>query len=327
MPWSYAPKVDFDQSEFQWAYWNVGCQEQDLFGELCERFNKMPTPTFISDPEAFHRDVAEIALQADDKEDFFARMEKRKEKRLNELLNLRKELWPLFHRSSSVNTEQLLHFTRFYNFASLDTILALCASLLPRNQQGKDPSLDDGLYIEEPRHCPGSNLELEGIQASRTNDSEFTDGKRHSMPTPPYHSPSARISTVRSERSPVRARTQPTRASDKRKRTSASQEQRNKRRRTETNEPDGPRAIASPIGGGRGINPPSDVVEPADGSFSDHGVTEELGIVSTGRCHSTGSAEYVGAGNLNSNPLAKRRPHAPRRSSRIAAMAGRTPRG
>lgn len=141
MPGTYAPEVDFDQSEFQWPYWRVGCQEQDLFGELSERFNKMPTPTFIQDPEAFHRDVAEIALQARDKEDFFARMEERKEKRLNELLDFRKELWHLLHRSSSMNTYQLLHFTRFYNFASLDTILALCASLLPQNQHGKDPSL------------------------------------------------------------------------------------------------------------------------------------------------------------------------------------------
>ncbi|KAJ6437975.1 myb-like DNA-binding domain-containing protein [Purpureocillium lavendulum] len=141
MPGTYAPEVDFDQSEFQWTYWRVGCQEQDLFGELSERFNKMPTPTFIQDPEAFHRDVAEIALQARDKGDFFARMEERKEKRLNELLDFRKELWHLLHRSSSMNTYQLFHFTRFYNFASLDTILALCASLLPRNQHGKDPSL------------------------------------------------------------------------------------------------------------------------------------------------------------------------------------------
>lgn len=183
------------------------------------------------------------------------------------------------------------------------------------------------MYIEEPRHRPEFNLGLEGIQASRTNDSDHTDGKRHSMPTPPYHSPSARLNAVRSELSPVGAHTQPTRASNKRKRIPASQGQRNKRRRTESNKQDRPRAIASPTGGGTAIDPPLGVLEPADREFSDHDVPEGLDIVSTRKCLSTGSAEYVGAASPNSKPVAKGRPHAPRRSSRIAAMAGRTPRG
>lgn len=47
----------------------VGVDEADLFGDLHERFNTVPM--FIQDPQAFHRDVSELALRASNKADFY----------------------------------------------------------------------------------------------------------------------------------------------------------------------------------------------------------------------------------------------------------------
>ncbi|KAF4506051.1 hypothetical protein G6O67_006173 [Ophiocordyceps sinensis] len=196
MPWTEAPAVDFDQQpEYQWPFWEAGFQEDDLFGELHQRFNTMPNPTFIQDPDAFHHDVAEIACKALDKDDFLARLQARRDERLAELLDIRNQLWYLLSFGySRMDDNQLLHFTHFNNFASLDTILAFWASLLSPNRHGKEPSLDNCLFLDRLRRRREANLGLKSAQTGPPPPSgpiHPASTAQSMMPTPHPHRPSA----------------------------------------------------------------------------------------------------------------------------------------
>ncbi|WAO94749.1 Hypothetical protein NCS54_01234700 [Fusarium falciforme] len=141
MPWRKPPRVNFEeQAEYRWPFWKLGLQEDDLFGDLHERFNTVPM--FIQDPDAFHHDVNEIAHQALDKEDFYARLQKRRDQRVEELLDMENKIGAL-HLSgyNRLTDDQRFHRLRLECFASLDCLVAFCASFLTPNEKGMKPSL------------------------------------------------------------------------------------------------------------------------------------------------------------------------------------------
>lgn len=74
MPWQTKPIVPDLDKEYGWPAWTI-LNEENLFGELHERFNT--TPFFIQDPESFHRDVGELVREAHDKDHFYRLMEQR----------------------------------------------------------------------------------------------------------------------------------------------------------------------------------------------------------------------------------------------------------
>ncbi|KAI8713048.1 hypothetical protein NCS52_01248100 [Fusarium sp. LHS14.1] len=151
MPWRKPPRVNFEeQAEYRWSFWKLGLQEDDLFGDLHERFNTVPM--FIQDPDAFHHDVNEIARQALNKEDFYARLQKRRDQRLEELLDMENKIGAL-HVSgyNRLTDNQRFHRIRLECFASLDCLVAFCASFLTPNEKGVKPSLDIFLRSEERR--------------------------------------------------------------------------------------------------------------------------------------------------------------------------------
>lgn len=74
MPWRGAPNIDFDQQpEYRWPLCKVDADEEDLFGDLHERFNT--APMFIQDPDAFHKDVSKAEHCASSKADFYDRLQ------------------------------------------------------------------------------------------------------------------------------------------------------------------------------------------------------------------------------------------------------------
>lgn len=84
MPWRAPPRYDFVRDpQYQWPSWLVGYRMDALFGELHERFNT--APLFLQDHISFHRDVLELAFASEDKADFEARLQKRRDERLEEL--------------------------------------------------------------------------------------------------------------------------------------------------------------------------------------------------------------------------------------------------
>ncbi|RSL64598.1 hypothetical protein CEP53_003992 [Fusarium sp. AF-6] len=149
MPWRKPPRVNFEeQAEYRWPFWKLGLEEDDLFGDLHERFNTVPM--FIQDPDAFHHDVNEIARRALDKEDFYARLQKRRDQRLDELKDMQDKIG-VFHLSgyTRLAENQRFHRLRLQRYASLDCLVAFCASLLAPNEKGVMPSLDIFLRSEE----------------------------------------------------------------------------------------------------------------------------------------------------------------------------------
>ncbi|KAK7424281.1 hypothetical protein QQX98_000549 [Neonectria punicea] len=137
MPWRKTPP---QQAEYRWPFWKLGLEEDDLFGDLHERFNTVPM--FIQDPDAFHHDVNKIACQAADKEEFYARLQKRRDQRLDELTDMEDKIG-VFHLSgyNRLNDNQRFHRFRLERYASLDCLVAFCASLLAPNKKGMMPSL------------------------------------------------------------------------------------------------------------------------------------------------------------------------------------------
>jgi hypothetical protein len=97
---------------------------------------------FIQDPDAFHHDVNEIARQSLGKEDFYSRLQKRRDQRLDELKDMREKIGAL-HLSgyNRLTDNQRFHRVRLDCFASLDCLIAFCASFLTPNEKGMAPSL------------------------------------------------------------------------------------------------------------------------------------------------------------------------------------------
>lgn len=150
MSWRNPPRVNFEeQAEYRWPFWKLGLEEDDLFGDLHERFNTVPM--FIQDPDAFHHDVNELARQSLDKEDFYSRLQKRKDQRLDELKDMREKIGAL-HLSgyNRLTNDQRFHRVRLDCFASLDCLIAFCASLLAPNEKGVAPSLGQFAAVRCP---------------------------------------------------------------------------------------------------------------------------------------------------------------------------------
>lgn len=140
MPWRDPPVADFDRDEtFRWPFWEVGVDEADLFGDLHTRFNTVPM--FIQDPHAFHSDVSEVALSSSSKEDFYARMEKRRDVRLGELRSFVEQLGLLDgYGFLPFDDNQWFTFLRVRAFASMDCLVAFFASFIGPNDRGELPS-------------------------------------------------------------------------------------------------------------------------------------------------------------------------------------------
>ncbi|RSL78392.1 hypothetical protein CEP51_008268 [Fusarium floridanum] len=150
MSWRKPPRVNFEeQAEFRWPFWKLGLKEDDLFGDLHERFNTVPM--FIQDPDAFHRDVNEIARQSLDKKDFYSRLQQRRDQRLDELKDMDEKIGAL-HLSgyNRLTNDQRFHRLRLECFASLDCLVAFFASFLTPNERGVAPSLGQFDALSSP---------------------------------------------------------------------------------------------------------------------------------------------------------------------------------
>jgi hypothetical protein len=133
--------ADLDEDyEFHWPCWRVGVDMEDLFGDLHERFNT--APMFIQDPESFHKDVCDVASHASSKEDFYERMQQRRDDRLDELKSFIKQI-DLFAVSGFFPLEErhARPFRRIRRWASLDCLVAFFASFLGPNKRGQLPSM------------------------------------------------------------------------------------------------------------------------------------------------------------------------------------------
>ncbi|KAG5928925.1 hypothetical protein E4U42_007630 [Claviceps africana] len=140
MPWGKPPNVDFEQEpQYQWPFWLVGLDEDDLFGDLYERFNT--TSIFIQDGQAFHKDVSEVAYRSSSKEDFYARLRIRRDERLEELKSFIRALCFIsFSGHSRFNPEQSNAYNRFNIYGSVDSIIAFVSTFLGPNERGELPS-------------------------------------------------------------------------------------------------------------------------------------------------------------------------------------------
>ncbi|KAI8655618.1 hypothetical protein NCS55_01214500 [Fusarium keratoplasticum] len=184
MPWRKPPRVNFEeQAEYRWPFWKVDLDEDDLFGDLHERFNTVPM--FIQDPDAFHHDVNEIARQALNKEDFYARLQTRRDQRLNELKDMQDKIG-VFHLSgyTRLAENQRFHRLRLQRYASLDCLVAFCASLLAPNEKGMMPSLD--MFLRSEERNARSSL-LKGLAASLKPSTPDSRDLEHAElpPSPP----------------------------------------------------------------------------------------------------------------------------------------------
>ncbi len=79
---SWIPDFD-DNSPWRWEWWRVGLQPEDLFTTLAAQHNTVLC--CIQDDEAFHHDVSDAAHEAENVDDFHARLTCRCEERLQEL--------------------------------------------------------------------------------------------------------------------------------------------------------------------------------------------------------------------------------------------------
>ncbi|KAM4060796.1 hypothetical protein HRG_001673 [Hirsutella rhossiliensis] len=192
MPWRQAPVVDFEQQpEYQWPFWNVGCREADLFGELHQRFNEVPNPTFIQDPDAFHADVFELARDSANKDEFIARLQERRDLRLKELDDFRRKIYILLRSGfTSLDDNQVCRLMHMNLFATLDSIVALYASLLAPNEYGEQPSLDEFLPSDERRRRRENRLQACDPQSkpapSPADATDPASTSQSKMPTPPH---------------------------------------------------------------------------------------------------------------------------------------------
>ncbi|KAM0438700.1 hypothetical protein ACHAPT_001457 [Fusarium lateritium] len=184
MPWREPPRVNFEeQAEYRWPFWKLGLNEDDLFGDLHQRFNT--APMFIQDPQAFHHDVNEIARQALNKEDFYSRLQKRRDQRLDELTDMQDKIGAL--HSSGYNRladNQRFHRIRLEAYASLDCLVAFCASFLTPNEKGMMPSLDIFMQSED---LYKRNKLFKGLEASLKPSTPDSHDLEHAElpPSPP----------------------------------------------------------------------------------------------------------------------------------------------
>ncbi|KAI3390583.1 hypothetical protein diail_9178, partial [Diaporthe ilicicola] len=75
--------VDYSDVQWSWPSSKFDLPISDLFGNLFDEYNKIDIA--IQEPTAFHHDVLEISSTATTKDDFYALLKERKEKRLEEL--------------------------------------------------------------------------------------------------------------------------------------------------------------------------------------------------------------------------------------------------
>ncbi|RSM02853.1 hypothetical protein CEP52_007756 [Fusarium oligoseptatum] len=150
MSWKKPPRVNFEeQAEYRWPFWKLGLEEDDLFGDLHERFNTVPM--FIQDPNAFHRDVNEIARKSLNQQDFYSRLQQRRDQRLNELKDMDNKIGILHTAGyNRLTNDQRFHRIRLECFASLDCLVAFCASFLTPNEKGMAPSLGQFAVFSSP---------------------------------------------------------------------------------------------------------------------------------------------------------------------------------
>ncbi|KFH48482.1 hypothetical protein ACRE_006170 [Hapsidospora chrysogenum ATCC 11550] len=144
MPWRDAPRVDFDdQPKYRWPCWNVDMDFEDLFGELHERFNT--APMFLQDPDAFHHDVAEIAHRCQNKADFLAQLQERRDQRLAELKHILDEIALLLvcGHSRKEDASHIHSFILLSRNASLDSLVRLCATFLDIKPERLDHRIFD----------------------------------------------------------------------------------------------------------------------------------------------------------------------------------------
>lgn len=131
------PKRRFHK--YQWPFWKVGLKHEDLFCELHERFNT--ASMFIQDPDAYHKDVCEIAYRSTSKEDFYARLRYRSDMRLEEFRHFVNGLLNLglggYH---TLKLDQSSAFLRFMKYTSTDCLVAFLASFVTPDKRGRLPS-------------------------------------------------------------------------------------------------------------------------------------------------------------------------------------------
>lgn len=207
MPWGIIPTSN--TPDLQWPYWEVGLRDEDLFGELHQRFNTMPNPGYIQDMYAFHADVFELARICAGKEEFLARLQQRRDERLKELQEFRSNLYiAITSGYTCLDSEQQDHLSRLNTYASFDTLVAFYGTLIGPNKAGQQPTegsssfLCQAVLLKQPldmflsdeeffRRCregrlwPGASASPAPPSADATDPVSPSHSK---MPTPPHQS-------------------------------------------------------------------------------------------------------------------------------------------
>ena len=146
MPWKERRVVDYDyEPEFLWPSGNVGLEQEALFTDLHDRFNTVPF--FLQDEEAFHCDVSEIANDVENQAEFYARLQKRKDERLEELNRMMRYLSYFMgggHFDQQMGKPQQYKFIRLQRNGSFDSLITFLSSFLGPNKKGELP--DEGLF-------------------------------------------------------------------------------------------------------------------------------------------------------------------------------------
>ncbi|KAG5999967.1 hypothetical protein E4U43_001749 [Claviceps pusilla] len=139
---------------YRWPAWRVGLKQEDLFDDLYDRFNT--TSIRILDPEAFHKDVYEVARRSSSKDVFYARLRWRMEYRLAELQcfawALRYMFFPGGHQQ--LNPHQSLACHKVMTCPSMDSLVAFLSTFVSRNRFGQLPS--------ESKHASRLNAKHKG---------------------------------------------------------------------------------------------------------------------------------------------------------------------
>ena len=149
MPWRHPPRVDFlKEPEYQWPSWFVGYSMDALFGELHQRFNTMPF--FLLDRVSFHRDVFELCIASEDKADFEARLQKRRDERFEEMTRAFDNVVGRL----VVSDEQLEDYSQASNIidlsrdGSLDRLVQCLAGFLrPKDGEKQAPPGSDAVLL------------------------------------------------------------------------------------------------------------------------------------------------------------------------------------
>ncbi|KAG5981182.1 hypothetical protein E4U55_003215 [Claviceps digitariae] len=190
-------RVNFDrQPQYRWPGWKFGFNDDDVFGDLFDRFNK--TTIYVQDPDAFHKDVSEIAHRSSTKEQFYARLRIRCDEREAEIKSFLYALsYVAVDGHHSFTHEQMHAFARLTNHGSLDCLMAFLSSLLGRNEYGELPSESETAVYVNAQH-KGPNFDYndtvpaldsteqtasQAHQQARQSDQAGTDKKRRRQET------------------------------------------------------------------------------------------------------------------------------------------------